>query len=385
MMTKRNTLLKPLLLILMSTTLAACHSPLIPGSNISFKNKDVEYSNRESTQMTEAELNRISTIRPITLALIHEMREPVVHARHNPSLEAQKRNYVYRLGSGDVLSIKIWNQPEFNSFATTLNSTNQQVNQGTWVDESGNIFYPMAGKIHVRGKTLPEVQQLLTQRLSRYFKNPQLDVNISEFRSQNISVTGAVKQSGRLPINNIPMTLLDAVSLAGGFTGSADTTNIRLTRNGIDHSISLQDLLQRGDMIQNRLLKHGDIVHIPERTDVQVYVLGEVGKQNVLTLDNNGLNLTEALAKAEGMNQNLANATGVFVIRSKPIQADGKSIDVYQLNLKDATAYALGTQFALKPDDVVYVTAAPVARWNRTLSQIMPSVNSAIMLNNTFK
>lgn len=118
---------------------------------------------------------------------------------------------------------------------------------------------------------------------------------------------------------------------------------------------------------------------------MQVYILGEVGKQSVQTIDNNGLNLTEALAKSEGINQNLADATGVFVIRNRPNAQDGKTVHVYQLNLKDATAYVLGTQFKLKPDDVIYVTAAPVARWNRVLSQIMPSINSAIMLNNTFK
>ena len=91
------------------------------------------------------------------------------------------------------------------------------------------------------------------------------------------------------------------------------------------------------------------------------------------------------MAKSQGLNQNLADATGVFVIRNRPAAQDGKTVHVYQLNLKDATAYVMGTQFKLKPNDVVYVTAAPVVRWNRVLSQIMPSVSSAIMLNNTFK
>lgn len=375
---------KPLTIIIATLFVTACSNPVIPGSTINTKNKDTIHTN-STAEMNEQELNQRTAIYPINLALIQQLREPVAQARSNPALEAQKRNYRYHLGTGDVLSIKLWNQPEFNNFSATTNNAIQQANQGTWVDETGHIFYPMAGKIAVKGKTLPEVQQLLTQRLSRYYKNPQVDVNISEFRSQSISVNGAVKQSGKFPINNVPMTVLDAVSLAGGFTDSADTTNIKWTRNGRDYTLSLQDLLQRGDLVQNQLLKNGDMIYIPPRSDVQVYVLGEVGKQNVLTLDNNGLNLTEALAKAEGMNQNLANSTGVFVIRNQPEHLDGKSIHVYQLNLKDATAYALGTQFKLKPNDVVYITAAPVTRWNRVLSQIMPSINSAVLLNNTFK
>ncbi len=354
---------------------------MIPGSTVDTKNKQVIYSDQNTTQeLSEAELNQRAAIYPISLSLLYQLQEPEARPRSNPALEAQKRNYRYRLGVGDVLSIKIFNQPDFNAYQQALNAN--AVNGGITVDEMGNIFYPLAGKIQARGKSLPEIQSILTQRLAKYYKNPQIDVNISQYRSQSISVNGAVKQSGKFPLNDVPLTLLDAVSLAGGLTDAADTTNVKWIRNGREITVSLQDLLQRGDMAQNQLLSNGDVVFVPIRADVQVYVLGEVGKQNVLTLDNNGLNLTEALAKSEGMNQNYANATGVFVFRNQPRDMDGKDIHVYQLNLKDATAYALGTQFKLKPNDVVYVTAAPITRWNRVLSQIIPTVSGVAAAKN---
>ena len=349
-------------LLLSSLLLSACANngniSFVPGSGLDMKNKQLVYADNSTPEMSQAELNQRAVIYPINLSLVQQMREPESYARSNPALEAQKRNYRYRLGVGDVLSIKIFNQPDFNSYQ----QVGQNNGQGTVVDESGNIYYPLAGKVQARGKSLAEIQQIITQRLARYYKNPQLDVSILQYRAQSISVNGAVKQSGKFPLNDVPLTLLDAISLAGGLTEAADTNNIKWTRNGRDITISLQDLLQRGDAAQNQLLGNGDAIYVPSRADVQVYVMGEVGKQNVITIDNNGLNLTEALAKSEGISQSFSNATGVFVIRNTPRDVNGKDIYVYQLNLKDATAYALGTQFKLKPNDVVYVTAAPVTR-----------------------
>lgn len=373
-----------LLPIFTALILTACThiGSIVPGSTVNTKDKDIFVV----ADSTENELNRQAAVYPITFSLLEQMREPLIRARNNPTLENLKKQYSYKIGSGDVLSVKVWNQADLNVFAGGGGSNSKQTTQGTWVDETGHIFYPLAGKIYVRGKTLPEVRQLLTGRLSRYFKQPQVDINIAEFRSQSITINGAVKQSGTFQLTNVPITLVDAVAQAGGFTEQADTDRIKWTHKGQDHTLSLNDIVAHGDLQQNQLLSDGDMIYIPTRDNLPVYIMGEVGKQSVLTIGNNGLNLTEALAQSQGINQNLANATGVFVIRNQAsVDQNGKTVHIYQLNLQDATAYAMGTQFKLKPQDVVYVTAAPVARWNRVLSQIIPSISSAILLNNTLK
>ena len=284
-----------------------------------------------------------------------------------------------------MLNVTVWHHPDLNSPvpSSPLSPQSKQVSSGTWVDEAGYLAYPLAGKLYVRGKTLPEVQNMLTGRLKRYIKNPQVSVNVAEFRSQRVSISGAVGQAGQLPLTNVPITLLDALDLAGGLAENADTNNIKWTHNGVDRTISVQDILEFGDLSQNHLLSHGDIVYVPTNANSKVYVMGEAGKQAALRIGNHGLNLTEAIGEAGGMNQSLADATGVFVIRNAPQDIE-KPIHIYQLDLKDATAYALGNEFKLRANDVVYITAAPVTRWNRVVSQLINSFTGANSLGNTF-
>ncbi|MDO5639127.1 MAG: polysaccharide export protein [Neisseria sp.] len=357
---------------------------VIPGSGLPTKNKTIVYNENDTADNIGLD-NRVA-IYPITLNLVESMRLPKRLAQSNPALNAQKAGHRYRVGGGDVLNVQVWSHKDLDTPAPTssINPQSRQVSNGVWVDEAGYIFYPLAGKIHVSGKTLSEVQNLLTGRLQRYLKNPQISVNVTEFRSQRVTVSGAVTQAGQLPITNVPITLLDAIDLAGGTAENADTRNIKWTHNGVDSTISLQDILQYGDLSQNHLLSNGDIVYVPTTENSQVYVMGEVGRQATLPMGSQGLTLTRALGNASGMTQALADANGVFVIRNMPADRE-KPIHIYQLNLKDASAYALGNQFRLEAEDVVYVTAAPVTRWNRVVSQLTNSISNINSLDNTFQ
>lgn len=112
--------------------------------------------------------------------------------------------------------------------------------------------------------------------------------------------------------------------------------------------------------------------------------MGEVNEPKLLKIDRAGMSLTEALSNVGGINQLAADATGIFVVRAnrndenETVEAGltekNTIADIYQLDISNAAALVIGTEFELQPYDIVYVTAAPITRWNRVIGQILPTV-----------
>lgn len=322
------------------------------------------------SHITTANNNEIRT-RAITSELIAQMRTPSAAPAHHIELEQQRLQYDYVVGPGDVLSITVWNHPELTIPAGSMRSP---VDAGNWVHNDGTIFYPHVGILHVAGLRVTEIRDEITRRLRTYIERPQVDVTVAAFRSKRIYVTGAVKQPGTLPITNVPLTLLDAINQSGGLSEDADWQRVLVSRRGSERVFNLRQLYQQGDTSQNLLLQPGDLVHIDYSDANKVFVLGEVGKPQSLIMGQQGMSLAEALADSGGWNENRSDARGIFVLRRST--SSRHAIDAFQLNARQATALVLADQFPLQERDIIYVTAAPVARWNRVLNLVTPSLMS---------
>ena len=346
-----------LILPLLGLALAGCD-----GSQTTFPIKP------EKVQTRAGEVASNVHIVPITQANIDTYSKPRNLSGPRSTIPSSG-HWQYRAGPGDILDIVVYDHPELTA-PTGQNRTPEQ--SGLRVDSNGTFYYPYVGKVPARGRTTDEIRADLMKRLDTYIKDPQVEVRVVGYNAQAVSVTGQVKTPTREPLTDRPLTLLDAINGAGGLTDTADPRRVTLRRAGRNYIIDLQAFLDNGISANHPMLKNGDVISVPLIQPLESYLMGQVVKPGTIDLTHENVTLTRALSQVGGLRLGDADARGVFVFRKTAI-----GIDVYQLDATNPVAFLLGTRFILHPNDVVYVTTAPLARWNRVISNLLPSITTA--------
>jgi polysaccharide export outer membrane protein len=229
------------------------------------------------TVFPQEELNRQLTIPPdghIFYPLIgeidtrgkslRELREIILNGLSN-----YKKSY---LVPGDEISITVYR--------------NEELDRQFIIPPEGYIFYPLAGRIQVKGKNLEQVRETIAAKLSRYIVNPQVEVDLVNtealkivvdpqvsigvvgFGGQKVFVLGEVNRPGVFLADG-NMGVIEAISAAGGFTLDAKQESILLIRGGMDKSkpelitLNLENFLGGGALVRETVLQRGDIVYVP--------------------------------------------------------------------------------------------------------------------------
>jgi polysaccharide export outer membrane protein len=276
--------------------------------------------------------------------------------------------WVYRVGVGDVLDIVVWDNPEL---AIPAGASRTPQESGQRVQSDGTFFYPYVGQVQASGKTPEAIRDDLTKRLTQFITDPQIEVKVAGYNSQAVSVTGQVGSPSRQPLTDMPLTLLDAISAAGGLTEQADPRNVTVRRSGRSYTVDLQAFLEDGAKSNNPVLQNGDVVSVGRQDLQEAYLLGQIVKPSTIDLTSENVTLTQAVTRVGGLKEDSADARGIFVFRDTPT-----GITVYQLDATNPVAYVIGTRFVILPQDVVYITSAPVYRWNRLISSLLPTLTT---------
>ncbi|AOI68777.1 polysaccharide biosynthesis/export family protein [Burkholderia ubonensis] len=316
-------------------------------------------------------------ITTIDAELIRTLKADAVQQRAEQIRLLTAPPVAYTIGIGDVLQITVWDHPELAAAqGTAMPNVSRAADPvaGFVVDQNGNVSFPFAGAVPVAGLTADGARLRIAAALARVYRDPQVTLRVASFRSKQVYIDGEVRSPGSQPVNDVPMTLYEALGRAGGMSPSADQSRLALVRDGMSHPLDLTQMLRAGRNPADIVLVAGDLLHVPARSDYGVYVMGEVNKPSLaLPLRDGRLTLSDALSQSGSVNANTADAAQMFVIRGSQTDAP----QVFHLDARSPVSMVLANEFELQPKDIVYVDGNGLVRFSRVLSLLLPSLNSS--------
>lgn len=283
----------------------------------------------------------------------------------------------YLVGPGDILQIVVWDHLELtNPFGAT---SRDPVSAGQLVAADGSLYFPYVGIFKASGMTMQEIREYITRQLATVVNKPQVDVRVASFRSSRIQVTGEVKNPGVVTLDDTPKGAIEAINERGGLNPTASRRTATLIRQGKSYEVDLAGLLSGNSPAINPQLNAGDIVHVPDTNNDQVFVLGELNKQAPVVMGQQRMSLTEALTRSGGMDRLTANDSGVLVFRRAPALQTPALI--YALDMSTPRGMLLAGEFNLQPRDVIYVKATAFAQYNSIINQLLPTISTIFQID----
>lgn len=299
---------------------------------------------------------------------IPKISSDALHPQGNISALFNTPFYQYRLSAGDVLSIQLWAYPEITP---PIQGASADIKAfGYPIDSAGNVQLPLIGQVHIAGKTLAETNKYLRGQFAKYLKTPDVVVRVLSYQAKRYFVNGQVMKSGQYTLDDQPISIYTALSMAGGVNqDSGDNTDIQLIRNGEVYNLNVVALEKQGYSLHKLLVQPNDTIYVNTKQNQKLYVMGESNKSSAIPLRDQGMTLSDVLGESEGVNPYSASAARIYVMRT---DLQTKKSTIYQLNLSSIGNLALSNQFQMQKNDIVYIDATGLTRWQRIMNQIVP-------------
>lgn len=375
--------------------LAGC---ALPGLDPDIDDSDnVEFYNPPGSD-DERVLNYSPIVKEITPKLVLAQAKnrkdddaDLVQAGQSLSGASQPQNY--QVGIGDVLGIIIYGHPELTNPTArpsqvgggTISRTGEGAPSGHLVDASGEIYVPYVGTMEVAGKSINHIRNEISEGLSQYIRDPQVDIRVRQYRSKRVTVTGDISQPCVVPITDLRLTVVEALASCTALTaendpGTTGVNAVQLVRNAQVHSLNLSRMYrQGGDAVA---LQDGDRLIVDDSFN-RIFLMGEFQEQTAVPYSAGGMTLADAIASGGGFKLETADTESIYVIRDFISESADEASDlktqkrphIYHLDAGSASALILANQFQIQPRDIVFVAPASLVNFNRALAQITPSLN----------
>jgi polysaccharide export outer membrane protein len=237
----------------------------------------------------------------------------------------------YRIGPDDILAVSVWD--------------NRDIDHVVFVRPDGKVSLPILGDVEASGLTVAELIARLNERYAEAIKGAQVTVIVKEIRSRPVFFVGAVARPGPIQLTQ-ELTVLQAVSVAGGLAGAADPSAVFVLRSGKTIPVDFTRVM-KGEISQNVTLEPGDTIVVPSAENV--YVQGEVKRPGTVKFSRD-LTVVKAIGEAGGFTD-LAAPKRVTLLRGEGREKEQIRVNVDDM-INDPKA---APDIRLRPDDVLIV------------------------------
>lgn len=298
-----------------------------------------------------------------------------------------------RIGVGDAVQITLWEAGPGGLFSSPVVDRNSAGSRSAVIPEQvvaqdGSITVPFAGRILVRDRTPPEIEQVVIQRLADKAIDPQALVTVTRNVSNTVTVIGESSPGARVPLSVRGDRLLEVIASAGGVRSPISDIAVVLSREGNTLRVPMEAVLD--DPREDVFMRPGDIVTLV-RDPQSFTAVGATARNGMIPFEAAGMTLDEALAKVGGLADDRADPAAVFVVRYEAEQVarampqarevasqSGGVPTIYHLDMRTPQALFLARRFPVRNKDIVVVSNAPLTDIQKVFNLINLLVTPAV-------